>query len=150
MGRARVRKDVLPDGFRATRAGRIFMRPRPELLERIREIVARDARYSPEAYDFVRSALDHAGRILGVRGHLTGGQLLEGVRSLAIEHYGPMARTVLEHWGVNCAEDIGEIVFNMVDIGLLSKTETDNREDFSGVFDFEDVFERDYPWHGRR
>ena len=130
--------------------GPIPMRQRPELLERIRKIVARDPRYRPEAYDFVRGALDCAGKILGVRGHLTGGQLLEGVRWLAIESYGPMARTVLEHWGVRRTEDIGEIVFNMVDIGLLSRTEGDSREDFSGVFDFADVFERDYPWHGRR
>ena len=123
------------------------MRQHMELLERIREIVAKDARYRPEAYDFVRSALDCAGKKFEIRGHLTGRQLLEGARELAIRRYGPMARTVLEHWGVRRTEDIGEIVFNMVDIGLLSKTDADRRDDFSSVYDFAEVFDEEYPWH---
>ncbi len=126
------------------------MKQHLEMLERIREIVSRDARYRPEAYDFVRSALDFAANDLGIQGHLTGPQLLEGVSGLAIDLYGPMARTVLEHWGIRRTEDIGDIVFNMVGIGLLSKTETDTLEDFSRVYDFADVFDDKYPWHQRR
>lgn len=121
----------------------------PHSLEKVREVAMKDARYRPEAYDFVREALDHAARQLKIRGHLTGRQLLEGVRLLAIKRYGPMAKTTLEHWGVRRTEDIGEIVFNMVDAGLLGKTPSDSREDFRGVYDFDVVFEREYPWHER-
>jgi uncharacterized repeat protein (TIGR04138 family) len=67
----------------------------------------------------------------------------------ALKKYGPMARTVLAHWGIHRTEDFGDIVFNMVEVGLLSKTETDRREDFANAYDFEDVFERQYPWHDR-
>jgi len=121
-----------------------------ELLERIRDLVNRDRRYRPEAYDFVRHALDHAARLLDVPGHLTGPQLLEGVRDLAILRYGPMAGPVLEHWGLRSTEDVGEIVFNLIDIGVLSKTESDAREDFANGFDFADAFRARYPWHDRR
>jgi len=121
----------------------------PHLLEKVRRLIAKDPRYRPEAYDFVREALDYTGSCLGVRGHVTGEQLLEGVRALAIERYGPMAISVLEHWGVGCTEDVGEIVFNMIDAALLSKTESDSRGDFAGVYDFDTVFLRDYPWHKR-
>ena len=121
----------------------------PELMEKVRELIARDSRYRPEAYDFVRQGLDFAARELGVQGHLTGGQLLQGIRMLAMKLYGPMARTVLEHWGVRRTEDFGEIVFNMVEVGLLTKTESDSREDFIDVYDFEEVFGRQYPWRER-
>ena len=118
--------------------------------DRVQELIARDPRYRPEAYDFVRQALDYAAHRRGVRGHLTGQELLEGLRALAIERFGPMARLVLEHWGMRCTEDVGEIVFNMVDVALLSKTDSDSRDDFREVYDFRVVFERDYPWHDRR
>jgi uncharacterized repeat protein (TIGR04138 family) len=121
----------------------------PNLADKVYELMANDDRYSLEAYDFVRDALEYAAGDLGIRGHLTGQQLLEGIRKLAIHLYGPMAGAVLEHWGVTRTEDIGEIVFNMVEVGLLSKTASDTREDFQDVYDFEDVFHRDYPWHWR-
>ena len=72
------------------------------------------------------------------------------VRDLALARYGLMARTVLEHWGIHSTDDLGEIVFAMVDCGVLIKREEDRLEDFRGLYDFEEVFERDYPWAGRR
>ena len=81
--------------------------------------------------------------------HISGEELANGVRKLALKQYGPMARTVLGHWGIHGTEDLGEIVFAMVECGVLVKQEEDRREDFQGLFDFEDVFEREYPWGGR-
>lgn len=108
----------------------------------VQEIIARDNRYSFDAYQFVLEALDCTYRMIGEKRHVTGGELLEGARRHALERYGPMARTVLEHWGIRRCEDIGETVFNLVGSGLLNKTEQDSREDFKGGYDFRDAFDR--------
>ena len=112
-------------------------------------IQARDPRYQREAYLFVREALDHTQKTIGKekRGclrHVTGQELLEGVRDLALSQFGPMATTVLAEWGVHRCEDFGEIVFNMVEIGLLAKTEKDSRADFSGGYSFNDAFRKPF------
>lgn len=57
-----------------------------------------------------------------------------------------MARLVLEHWGVRTTRDIGDIVFTLVELGLLISQAQDSRDDFLGVFDFAESFEREYPW----
>lgn len=118
------------------------------------EMVRRDPRYAYEAYEFVFAALAHTQRMLGrvppQEGsaerdyHVSGSQLLEGVRDLALREFGLMARTVFRIWGINSTADIGEIVFNLVAANLMSKTEEDNREDFRGVYDLDQVLERDY------
>jgi uncharacterized repeat protein (TIGR04138 family) len=74
--------------------------------------------------------------------------LLDGCRALAIERYGVLARTVLAYWGVTTTVDFGDIVFTLVDLGLLQSQPSDTREEFMDVFDFEDAFDRDYPWKG--
>ncbi len=76
--------------------------------------------------------------------HLTGQQLCEAIRQLALEQFGLMARVVLHSWGVHVTGDFGEIVYNLIDIGLMKKSETDRREDFNDVFDFEEAFERQF------
>jgi uncharacterized repeat protein (TIGR04138 family) len=78
--------------------------------------------------------------------HISGPELAEGARSLALEQYGPLARTVLEFWGIHSTEDLGEIVFALVDAGILVAEPQDRPEDFRDVFAFEDAFERNYPW----
>jgi uncharacterized repeat protein (TIGR04138 family) len=118
------------------------------------EVVRRDPRYSYEAYEFVFAALAYTQRLLGrvppaeATGeqdyHVTGRQLLEGVRDLALREYGLMARTVFRMWGINNTSDFGEIVFNLVAANLMSKTDEDNREDFRDVFDLDQVLVRDY------
>jgi len=107
-------------------------------------IIVRDARYKPEAYLFVHDALGHAWSRLDQRRHVTGRELLDGIKDLALKRYGPMARAVLNSWGVHTTDDFGAIVFNLVDAGLLSKTEEDRVEDFHAVYDFDDVFVRAY------
>lgn len=108
----------------------------------VREIIERDDRYAFEAYRFVLEALDYTYRMLGEKRHVTGVELLEGARRCAIERWGPMARAVLDHWGIRRCEDIGEVVFNLVGSGLLSKTEKDSMEDFRGGYDFGEAFDR--------
>jgi len=75
--------------------------------------------------------------------HLTGQELCEAARQYAIQQYGYLARTVLGTWGVRCTADLGEIVFNMIEIGQMRKTRKDRREDFHGVYEFDDAFCRD-------
>lgn len=104
-------------------------------------IVTRDRRYAFDAYQFVLEALDYTYRMVKKRRHVTGQELLEGARRHALERYGPMARTVLNHWGLRRCEDIGEVVFNLVDNDLLRKTEKDGREDFQGGYDFKKAFD---------
>ena len=108
----------------------------------VREIIERDDRYAFEAYRFVLEALDYTYRMLGEKRHVTGAELLEGARRCAIERWGPMARAVLDHWGIRRCEDIGEVVFNLVGSGLLSKTEKVSMEDLRGGYGFGEAFDR--------
>ncbi len=117
-----------------------------EILDRLRE---RNPRFHGKAYLFLLSALNSVLGRLDEPRHISGGELAQGVRDLALEEYGPMARTVLGHWGIHSTEDLGEIVFALVDCGLLVKREEDRREDFHNLYDFEEAFDRGYPWGGR-
>lgn len=113
-----------------------------ELIERI---VASDPRYQPGAYSFLREALDFtqnqaaAGSTEPER-HVSGQQLLIGIREYAVSHYGPMALALFREWGIQRCEDFGEIVFNLIDRQVLRKTDADSREDFKGGYDFEEAF----------
>lgn len=115
-----------------------------EGLERIR---AKDARYERDAYEFVRDALDHTRKIMGKEGrgqHVTGQELLNGVRDLALSKFGPMAITVLEEWGIRACQDFGDIVFNMIEAELLAKEKRDSRSDFEGGYDFYEAFRKPF------
>ena len=112
-------------------------------MDRIR---LRDARFTEHAYLFVLSALEFCQSRLLERRHITGRELAVACRDLALERYGVMARLVLEHWGVRCTADLGDIVFTLVELGLLISQPGDTRDDFCAVFDFDQAFERDYPW----
>lgn len=108
-----------------------------------------DPRYPEKAYVFLLLALQRViGRLPEPR-HVSGRELALGCRELALELYGPMARTVLDHWGIRGTGAFGDLVFNLLEIGVLSKTEEDSRGDFEDVFDFAEAFERDYRWGGR-
>ena len=112
-----------------------------ELLE---NIVLEDNRYSVDAYHFVREGLDFTVKSLRSPRHVNGGELLNGIREYALEEYGPMAKRVLAEWGITCCTDIGCIVFNLVNVGLLGKTEDDSLEDFEKGYDFNDAFLQPY------
>ena len=104
--------------------------------------------YHETAYLFILSALHFSIERLGEPRHISGRELAEGCRDLALQRWGLMARSVLEYWGITCTRDLGEIVFALVDLGVLVKQEDDTIETFDGVFDFADVFEKSYPWPG--
>ena len=121
-----------------------------EIVERI---AAQDARFQRDAYYFLREALDFTQKqhnkprksAPDAPGHhVTGQELLDGIRRFALQQYGPMTRTVLEEWGIRRCEDFGEIVFNMVEHRLLGKTENDSRDDFKGGYEFEEAFEEPF------
>ena len=117
-----------------------------DFLKSLREITQKDKRYKLEAYTFVMSVLNFTVRRLNKPPHITGQKLLEGIRNYALEEFGPMARSVLEHWGITKTEDFGEIVFNLVDAKLLGKTEEDSKEDFKNVYDFKKAFDINYKY----
>lgn len=119
-----------------------------EFTEVVELICKEDRRYNRNAYLFIRQGLDHTFRELKKRdsermrrsSHVSGRELLEGLRDYALDQFGPLAKTVLENWGVRRCSDFGEVVFNLIEYNVFSKTESDRREDFSEVFDFEEAF----------
>lgn len=104
--------------------------------------------YHETAYIFILSALHYTIDRLGEPRHISGRELAEGCRDLALERWGLMARSVLEYWGITSTRDLGEIVFALVELGVLVKQEEDSIDNFAAVYDFEEVFENSYPWPG--
>ena len=120
-----------------------------DLLEKydfLDEIIEKDPNYSKEAYVFILDSLRVLLESFQEARHVSGQELSEGCRHRALELYGPLARSVLEYWGIRSTEDIGEIVFNLIKANQLTKTEQDRKQDFKNVFDFEQAFEKNYPW----
>jgi uncharacterized repeat protein (TIGR04138 family) len=117
--------------------------------EAVELILVRDARYTREAYTFVREALDFTQKLIvkekrsRIR-HVSGQELLDGIRQFALQQFGPMTVTVLAEWGIRSCKDFGEIVFNMVETGLLAKTDRDSRDDFQNGYDFTDAFRKPF------
>jgi uncharacterized repeat protein (TIGR04138 family) len=126
-------------------------KPEPVDLETAirQQVLSRDPRYELAAYLFIYEALAYTQKALGRDGasltpsqrHITGQELLNGIREYAAQMFGPLAPTVFRSWRVRRTEDFGEIVFNLVERGLLGKTESDAREDFADGFDFDHAFE---------
>src|SRR4051812_33563065 len=114
-------------------------------MDRIRLV---EPRFDERAYLFVLSALEFSQQRLPERRHITGKELSLACRDLALERFGVMARLVLESWGVTSSSDLGDAVFALVDLGLLMSQPTDSRNEFADVFDFDQAFEREYPWCG--
>lgn len=117
-----------------------------EKKDAIEELLQNDPRYSKEAYLFVLDSLRSVIESLQSVRHVSGQELSDGCRRRALELYGPLARTVLEYWGINNTADFGEIVFNLIKINQLTKTDQDSKDDFRDVFDFQEAFEKRYPW----
>lgn len=116
-----------------------------EMLARLR---ARGAPYHEQAYLFVLASIEYLQGRLEARRHISGAELAWGCRDFAVQQFGPMARTVLAHWGVHRTEDFGRIVFTLVDVGLLVTQPGDREEDFAGRYDFAEGFAEDQVWQG--
>lgn len=129
-----------------------------EFSEIVGLICKEDARFDRKAYDFVRQALDHTVKDIkrkhpertGKSQHVSGAELLHGIREYALDQYGPMAKTVLTTWGVNRCSDFGDIVFNLIEYNVFSKTESDRREDFANIYDFDEAFVKPFQPKGTR
>ena len=134
-------------------------------LKRIAEVANKDGRYKLDAYLFVQQSLAYAQFELGMgrprpygvenddpdpaqqaieEAHLTGQQLCEAIRLYAADLYGRMAKVVLNSWGVNATNDFGEIVYNLIEVGEMTKSDTDRLEDFNDVYDFDEAFQEGY------
>ena len=113
--------------------------------EALDSIVASDPRYQREAYIFLRDALDFTtkqqkkAKGTTVR-HVSGPELLEGVRQYALKEFGPMVVTVFDNWGIHSTEDVGHMVFNLIGAGIFGKTDEDSIDDFKNVYDFQEAF----------
>jgi len=131
--------------------------------EVVEVICKEDTRYDRRAYGFVRAGLDFTvGEIrkktplktaksgTPVSRHISAPQLLDGMRAFTLDQFGPLSKTVLHEWGVRCCRDFGEIVYNLIEHGIFTKTPEDNREDFIEVFSFEDAFEKPFWPESRR
>ena len=118
-------------------------------------VLARDPRYSIHAYAFILEAIAYTKKLRDhARGpakpgratprHVTGRQLCQGARDMALAQYGYLARVVLCQWGIRSTSDLGEIVYNLIASGDLEKSPSDSRSDFDGVFDLEQALTRDF------
>jgi uncharacterized repeat protein (TIGR04138 family) len=107
-------------------------------------VLSRDPRFQRDAYHFIREALDYTQGLYSKSGHVSGTELLEGIRDYALKQYGPMTLLVLEEWGVRRCEDFGDIVFNLIEAQVLKKTDRDRREDFAGGYEFQEAFRKPF------
>jgi uncharacterized repeat protein (TIGR04138 family) len=114
--------------------------------EKVEKIVEKDPRYKVAAYAFVMLALNYTLSKLDKPRHVSGRELLGGIKEFGLSQYGPMTKTVFDYWGVRTTRDFGEIVFNLVENKLLGKTEEDKLQDFDNAYDFEEEFVKKYPW----
>ncbi len=117
----------------------------PSFQDTVNEILKKDTRYQPDAYFFLVEALDVT--VKNIRKnqpdhgrHVSGKELLEGIKEYALDEFGPLTHTVFAEWGIHTTQDFGEIVFNLVEAGRLGKTESDSREDFKNGYDFDEAF----------
>jgi uncharacterized repeat protein (TIGR04138 family) len=129
----------------------------PEQAHPIVQLLQNDQRYKLEAYQFVRDGLAYAQEVLQlgdrkltsedpsgegprVEQHLSGQQLCEAIRQYAIAQYGLLAKTVLNSWGLHSTSDFGEVVYNLIRVGLMKKSKSDRREDFNDCYEFDQAF----------
>ena len=115
-----------------------------EFYNTIDHIHQKDPRYREDAYAFMMEALAYTQKKFRCPKHVTGEEMLMGLKELLLQKFGPMTLTVLKYWGINSTEDFGNIVFNLVDHNVLTKTEDDDINTFRKGYDFEEVFDRGY------
>ncbi len=131
--------------------------PKRDFSEVVQEIFQADPRYTVESYTFIREGLDYTLKHLrrnsggggpSLKGHVSGQELLHGIRDYALREFGPMSKTVLNEWGIKKCEDFGDIVFNLVKYGVLGKTDSDSLSDFKNGFSFHEAFVKPFRPHG--
>ncbi len=115
-----------------------------DFAEALDSIRSQDPRYARDAYFFLRDGLDYTLKLRKKAkdgaGHVSGPQLLDGLRQFALKEFGPMVPTVFAYWGVARCEDFGEMVFNLIEAGIFGKTDQDSLDDFKGSYTFHEAF----------
>ncbi|NJM36589.1 MAG: hypothetical protein HC845_01235 [Akkermansiaceae bacterium] len=106
-------------------------------------ILKRDKRFDPHAYFFLKDALDFTLKRIaesngGQARHVSGPELLEGYRDFALEQFGPMASTLMAEWSVQKCQDVGDMVFQLIEEQVFGKQDSDKQEDFSEIFNFQE------------
>jgi uncharacterized repeat protein (TIGR04138 family) len=118
-----------------------------DVMGRIR---ARGGRYNERAYLFLLGTIEFLQSRLEVRRHVTAAELAWACRDFALQQYGLLAPVVLAHWGITRTEDLGRIVYTLVEVGLLVTQPGDHESDFDAVYQFTDAFGESYDWQGLR
>lgn len=111
----------------------------------IGRITQLDNRFEPEGYLFLKEALDYTAQEASLKSteqsrHVSARQLLHGFRDLALKEFGPMAATLFEEWGIKSCNDIGDMVFQLIQEGVFGKQDNDQPEDFMEVYSFKRTF----------
>jgi uncharacterized repeat protein (TIGR04138 family) len=123
--------------------------------ETVFEICKKDPRYHPDAYFFLVEALDVTVKDIRKNQpdhgrHVSGKELLDGIKEYALDEFGPLTFTVFAEWGIHTTQDFGELVFNLVEAGRLGKTENESREDFKDGYSFEEAFLKPFEPQGHK
>ncbi len=108
------------------------------------KVLENDSRFPLDAYLLVNDGLQYAYKVTGRKDHITACELLDAIRELMISRYGLLARAVLNSWGINSTDDIGQVILNLVNAGLMPQEETESLEKFHAVYDFNEVFVDNY------
>ncbi len=120
------------------------MKSANNFLAKLKKVLEKKPGYKLEAYSFVLSALNYSVSKLDRPRHLTAKELLSGIKEYGLDQFGPMTRVVFEHWGIKSTKDFGNIVFDLIKVGLLGKTKKDKISDFGNVYDFKETFDKNY------
>ncbi len=115
-----------------------------ETERKLTDVLREHPTYPREAYEFVSEALSYTAQVFQKGGHVTGQELCEGARRLALERFGYLARTVLEAWNVRKTDDFGRLVYIMIEADLLRKADTDSIDDFHELYDFREAFDKSF------
>jgi len=125
------------------------MNQEQEYQEQLQQILEVDERYHPDAYEFVHEAIAYTGKKLKTQQnannrHISGQQLLGGIRELALQKFGPLTLELLHFWGVHTTDDFGNIVFNLVRYEMLGVSEQDSPTDFHNIYSFDAAFNKPF------
>lgn len=112
-----------------------------DVFAKVQSLIDSNPKYKLEAYGFILSALHFTMSKISPPRHITGQEFCEGIRQYALDQFGPMARTVLKYWGIEQTIDFGHLVFALIDVGLMRKTEEDSVNDFKDIYDFKTAFD---------
>lgn len=112
-------------------------------------ILRKHPEYAPDAYDFMREALEATSRDMAeaeerTSPHLSAYELYMGFCAYALSEYGPLAAAVMEHWGIDSSSDVGNIVYNLIEVGVFGKQAGDTREQFDNLCPLRTVLDTPY------